>query len=594
MSCHPRHQEPLKLLRKSLGIRVAGGNCPRPITGVDDPLLPAPFRKTFEEDQRLSHPTPVQSQCWSAILNGSDAIVIAPTGTGKTLAYLLPAVCHLLGNQMDGDQQQPRQQQQSQRQHQRQHEAQQSRKVKKLLASSLVASPGAGPSVIVLVPTRELAAQVGRVSLPFRRLFGLRTVVLYGGEGRREQVTFLEEQCHAMFASFNSELPWSLRLRRLLFGSQVTSLEDHVTHMVVATPGRLVDLALTTAALPLHTVTMLILDEADRMVSLGFHDELSAIASRIRPDRQTIMLSATFPQPLQSAAALWMPTLSSIQTISNSTTTGSKSPSDAGLRAVDGASVAEEQGTSVLTIRVSSVEMQGFDTLAETTKASASEPVPLLTSSETDLSLSATRVFDRAAADGHSKKSSSSSLSSSSMTLSRTVTHTFADCETEEDKDAEIINYLMDCTEAVRTQKKSKPSKSFMALKAATTAAKGARAGAAAVVGKMDGKRGKAGKVGSSGTFSAQKCDASLSTVPAPTSGSAGMAAEQRRQEAALVFCNRIDTVKKVVATLAQAGIRCAPLHGKLRQTERLQAVNDLMSGRQLVVVATDVAARGR
>ena len=270
---HGDSEEPsdaLKEYRRSLGIRVAlhgnqtdvlGRYCPPPIARVDDPSLPAIFPAFFQvlqqqwqeehKTKRGIRPTVVQRQAWPALLSGSDCLVVSPTGSGKTLAYLLPLVPHVLAQKA------PR--------------------------------PGEGPLAVVLVPTRELAQQVKHMAAPLRRLCGWRSMALYGG--------LLKHQRQA----------------------QVAEILEQAVHLVVATPGRLADLASATQGnveamsssseqglrsprIPLRRVSFLVLDEADRMLSLGFEQQLLAIAQNIRTDRQTACFSATFPQVLRAAA----------------------------------------------------------------------------------------------------------------------------------------------------------------------------------------------------------------------------------------------------------------------------------------------------
>ena len=169
----------------------------------------------------------MQRQAWPALLSGSDCLVVSPTGSGKTLAYLLPLVPHVLAQKA------PR--------------------------------PGEGPLAVVLVPTRELAQQVKHMAAPLRRLCGWRSMALYGG--------LLKHQRQA----------------------QVAEILEQAVHLVVATPGRLADLASATQGnveamsssseqglrpprIPLRRVSFLVLDEADRMLSLGFEQQLLAIA----------------------------------------------------------------------------------------------------------------------------------------------------------------------------------------------------------------------------------------------------------------------------------------------------------------------------
>ena len=115
----------LKLARKSIAVVVKGG-CPAPLANdFLDPRLPACFAQFFGSPQnrnRFFEPTPVQRQCWPAILDGADVLGIAPTGSGKTLTYLLPAIAHI--------------------------------------QAQAPVKASAGPVALVLVPTRELAMQV--------------------------------------------------------------------------------------------------------------------------------------------------------------------------------------------------------------------------------------------------------------------------------------------------------------------------------------------------------------------------------------------------------------------------------------------------
>ena len=175
-------------------------------------------------------PTPIQLEAIPAVLRGQDVLGLAQTGSGKTAAYLLPLLQRLHDT--------PREQ---------------ARRVR----------------VLILVPTRELAAQVGE---SVRRL-GLhlsspvKTVVAFGG------------------VSIN---PQMMALRG---GADV----------VVATPGRLLDLV-GHNAVKLGAVATLVLDEADRLLDLGFADELNRILAQLPAQRQNLFFSATFPRAVQGLA----------------------------------------------------------------------------------------------------------------------------------------------------------------------------------------------------------------------------------------------------------------------------------------------------
>lgn len=193
-------------------------------------------------------PTPVQMQAVGPVLQGRDVLVTAQTGSGKTLAYALPLIQRLL--QVSSSSQVPVQE------------------------SSQALSGKRQTRLLVLVPTRELAIQVGAV---FKSLFTsmtpsqprapLKLSVVYGG------------------VSIN---PQMMALRG---GADV----------VVATPGRLLDLV-DHNAIKLKGVQHLVLDEADRLLDLGFADELHKVLALCPNPRQTMLFSATFAHDVQMLA----------------------------------------------------------------------------------------------------------------------------------------------------------------------------------------------------------------------------------------------------------------------------------------------------
>ena len=170
-------------------------------------------------DVQLNKPAKVQQQSIPAALDGRDLLVSAPTGTGKTLAFLLPALQHLL----DFPRQQP------------------------------------GPArILVLAPTRELAEQIHQQAQQFESKTGLSSVVVTGG---------------------------------INYGSQLSLLEK--THdILVATPGRLMDL-LEAEQYNLEGIEWLIIDEADRMLDMGFAATVKEMALQARHRQQSLLLSAT-------------------------------------------------------------------------------------------------------------------------------------------------------------------------------------------------------------------------------------------------------------------------------------------------------------
>ncbi len=178
----------------------------------------------------LYAPTPIQAQAVPAALQGSDVWATAPTGSGKTLAFALPLVQqHVLVPRPAGYRRSVR--------------------------------------TLVLVPTRELAVQVGEVFTNLGYPQGLKVAVVYGG------------------VSIN---PQMMGLRG---GADI----------VVATPGRLLDLV-DHNAVQLKDVQHLVLDEADRLLDLGFADELQRVLACLPAKRQTLLFSATYAGEVQTLA----------------------------------------------------------------------------------------------------------------------------------------------------------------------------------------------------------------------------------------------------------------------------------------------------
>ncbi|MCC2633837.1 MAG: helicase [Ramlibacter sp.] len=177
----------------------------------------------------FSVPTPIQVQAIPPLLQGQDLLGLAPTGSGKTAAFALPLLQRLVAGRQQAF-----------------------RRVR----------------VLVLVPTRELAAQVGeafrQLGAPLHRM---KVAVLFGG------------------VSVN---PQMMNLRG---GADV----------VVATPGRLLDL-MERNALRLDTVEALVLDEADRLLDLGFAEERDRVLAALPERRQNLLFSATFPPEVQRLA----------------------------------------------------------------------------------------------------------------------------------------------------------------------------------------------------------------------------------------------------------------------------------------------------
>ena len=183
-------------------------------------------------EQGYTEATPIQAQAIPAILEGRDIMGCAQTGTGKTAGFTLPLL-QLLAPQ-----------------------------------ASTSTSPARHPvRALVLVPTRELAAQVEESVRTYGKYVPLRAAVVYGGIDIKPQIKAL----HA--------------------GVEI----------VVATPGRLLD-HLEQKSINLSQVQILVLDEADRMLDMGFLPDIKRILSVLPPQRQNLMFSATFSDDIKKLA----------------------------------------------------------------------------------------------------------------------------------------------------------------------------------------------------------------------------------------------------------------------------------------------------
>jgi ATP-dependent RNA helicase RhlE len=171
--------------------------------------------------------TPIQAQAIPLGLSRRDIVGCAPTGTGKTLAFLLPALQHLLESPS---------------------------KTKK-------------PRILVLEPTRELAIQVDKEAQKLTASTSLRSVAVYGGAGMRQQTEKLHKG----------------------------------VDIVAATPGRLMD-HMRRRNVDLSAVEILVLDEADRMLDMGFVPDIIWIIERLPRERQTMLFSATMPPAIAALA----------------------------------------------------------------------------------------------------------------------------------------------------------------------------------------------------------------------------------------------------------------------------------------------------
>ena len=213
------------------GIKVRGVDVPKPVSKWAQCGLGV---QSLDVVQRLGYETPTSIQCQAipAIMAGRDVIGVAKTGSGKTIAFLLPMFRHI--------------------------------KDQKPLEGM------DGPVGLIMTPTRELAVQIHRDCKPFLKALNLKAVCAYGGAPIKDQIADLKR------------------------GAEI----------IVCTPGRIIDLLAANSGrvTNLRRVTYVVLDEADRMFDMGFEPQVMKLLGNIRPDKQTVLFSATFPRQMEALA----------------------------------------------------------------------------------------------------------------------------------------------------------------------------------------------------------------------------------------------------------------------------------------------------
>ena len=226
-------------IRKEWHMEVEGESIPPPMKRFQDMKFPAPILKALNA-KGIKRPTPIQMQGLPVALASRDMVGIAFTGSGKTMTFSLPMVIAALEEEL-----------------------------------RMPLMPGEGPVSIVMAPSRELARQTYDVVHDFCTTISetpqypnLRAQLFIGGESVRDQLQMVQQQG---------------------------------VHCIVATPGRLRDI-LKRKAMTLDICRFICLDEADRMLDLGFDEEVGEIMNYFQHQRQTLLFSATFPQKFQQFA----------------------------------------------------------------------------------------------------------------------------------------------------------------------------------------------------------------------------------------------------------------------------------------------------
>ncbi|KAI0637294.1 DEAD-domain-containing protein [Trametes polyzona] len=233
-----RSEEEHRRIREQHHIIVEGEDLPPPIDNFTDMKVPDPLVK-FLKSKRILKPTPIQLQGIPTAFSGRDMIGIAFTGSGKTLAFCLPLIMFALEEE-----------------------------------ARLPFVRGEGPVGVILCPSRELATQTYENILTWTDALAK--------DGRYPQLNTL-----------------------LCIGGISMSEQSHVLskglHIVVATPGRLIDM-LEKKRFTFDNCKYLCMDEADRMIDLGFEEDVRNIMSFFKRQRQTLLFSATMPRKIQDFA----------------------------------------------------------------------------------------------------------------------------------------------------------------------------------------------------------------------------------------------------------------------------------------------------
>ena len=190
----------------------------------DSLALGEPIQRALRE-RDYTTPSPIQEQTIPYVLDGDDVMGCAQTGTGKTAAFALPILEHLTHNERE-----------------RQRSA---------------------PRVLVIAPTRELAAQIDESFRSYGRHLPFHSEVIFGGVGQNPQVRALQR------------------------GPEI----------LVATPGRLLDL-MQQGLLKLNALEVFVIDEADRMLDMGFIHDVKKIIAKLPDRRQSLFFSATMPDSI--------------------------------------------------------------------------------------------------------------------------------------------------------------------------------------------------------------------------------------------------------------------------------------------------------
>lgn len=208
----------------------------------------------------FSAPTPVQAAAIPAVLAGKDVVASAQTGTGKTAAFMLPTLQRIAVEKPGGAEKPNAKESDASAKPDAAAERGTKRNAKQGNAKR-----NTYPRALIITPTRELAAQIDNVAKSVCASTGQQAVIVTGGARYKHQITALQKGCDVL----------------------------------VATPGRLIDL-LDKKHTSLENIQVLVLDEADRMLDMGFWPSVRRIMEQLPKAHQTLLFSATLPASITS------------------------------------------------------------------------------------------------------------------------------------------------------------------------------------------------------------------------------------------------------------------------------------------------------
>jgi ATP-dependent RNA helicase DDX5/DBP2 len=199
---------------------------------------------TFAQRSKWKNPTPLQQQLWPEILQRKDCLAISPTNSGKTLGFLLPMIPII---------------------EQKRNRNNSSKKNNKIIGGS---GGGGFLTGLILAPTRELVAQIAQEAKWFENLFSITVTCIYGGKENPNNI--------------------------------ITS------DIIVATPGRGIDVIIVQQLVSLKNIEILVLDECDKLLQMGFKKDLDQLINQIPKTTQVILTSATSSKETKEASKCWL------------------------------------------------------------------------------------------------------------------------------------------------------------------------------------------------------------------------------------------------------------------------------------------------